>query len=81
MSRGEYGPIKITVRVVPGSSRQCVERKEDGSFRVRLRCAPEKGRANRELVEALARHFGVAKSDVSIVRGTGSRDKVVLIER
>lgn len=79
--QGQAGTEMIKVRVVPGSAGQGVERQEDGSFRVRVRSVPEKGRANRELVEVLSRHFGVSKSDLSIVRGAGSRDKVVRIDR
>jgi len=41
---------------------------------------PEDGKANRELVKKLARHFDVSSSQVRIVSGTKSRKKVVSIE-
>jgi hypothetical protein len=49
----------------------------DGVAHVRLKAAPVEGAANRALSELLARRLGVPKSDVSVVRGAGSRDKVV----
>ena len=43
-------------------------------------CAPpEKGRANEELIAALAGLFGVASSDVEIVAGATSSRKTVLV--
>lgn len=69
------------VRVVVKSARQEVTEREDGSLKVRVTCAPEKGRANRELLEVISRHFGVARSDVTIIAGTSGRNKVVRVER
>ena len=46
---------------------------------VGVRTAPEKGRANEELVKKLAEHFGISRSRVRIVTGGASRKKVVEI--
>ncbi len=46
---------------------------------VRVREPPEGGRANRRVVELLAKHFGVPKSQVEIVRGHRSREKLVRV--
>ncbi|RUM87332.1 MAG: hypothetical protein DSZ24_06440 [Thermodesulfatator sp.] len=40
---------------------------------------PEKGKANKQLVEVLAKHFGVKKSSVKILKGETSHNKVVEI--
>jgi uncharacterized protein len=45
-----------------------------------LASAPEKGRANRELIEFMAEILDVPVSAVSIVRGEGARQKVIRIE-
>ncbi len=47
---------------------------------VRIPGAPEKGRANRQVVEYVADHLGVPKSSVSIVGGRTSREKLLRIE-
>ena len=44
---------------------------------VSIRSPPEKGKANRELVTILARHFGVDTDRIRIVSGAASRKKVV----
>jgi uncharacterized protein (TIGR00251 family) len=52
----------------------------DGSeITVSIESAPERGKANAELVKKLARHFGVHPSQVMIVSGTKSRKKTVEI--
>ena len=52
----------------------------DGTLKVRIAAAPEKGRANEELCEVLAAHFGVARGAVEIVSGHASPLKLVRIE-
>ena len=46
---------------------------------VEVKGKPIKGRANKQVVEVLAKYFGVSKSAVTIVRGTRSKFKVVEI--
>jgi len=47
---------------------------------VALHSAPEKGRANRELIEFVAEVLGVSPAAVSIIKGHGARRKVVRVE-
>ncbi len=44
-----------------------------------LTSRPERGRANRELIRKLAKHFNLPQSHVRIVSGVRSRKKVVEI--
>ena len=37
-------------------------------------------RANRALIEVLARHFNVKKRDIRIVKGERSREKIIEID-
>ena len=52
----------------------------DGTYRAYLRASPEKGRANSELKAAISNHLGVARSDIVIIRGYRSRNKILKIE-
>ena len=45
-----------------------------------MTAAPERGEANKAVVELLAKKLGVSKSCVTLVRGLASRDKVVRID-
>lgn len=46
---------------------------------VGLTSKPKGGRANRELVRKLSKHFGVSPSQIRVVSGAKSRRKVVEI--
>lgn len=74
------GVERLAVRVAPGASRtEIAGRMADGRLKVRLAAPPEDGRANRALVELLARRLGVDRRAVVLVAGRGSRDKIVEI--
>jgi hypothetical protein len=50
---------------------------DDDTITVGIKSKPERGRANMELIDKLARHFGVPKTNVKIVSGFTSRKKIV----
>ena len=68
---------KLRVRVQPGARRNEVVSYQAGVLKVKLTAPPIEGRANAALVEFLATEFGVRKSEVDVLLGQTSRDKVV----
>ena len=44
-----------------------------------IKSKPERGRANMDLIDKLARHFGIPRANVRIVAGLTSRKKIVEI--
>jgi hypothetical protein len=70
----------VTVRVVPRSAHTSVSMDEDGRIVVRVRSAPEGGRATAEAARALAEAVGVASSRIGLRTGARSRTKVFAIE-
>ncbi len=66
---------EIKVRVTPKASSNAVEAR-DGQLRVYVTCVPEGGKANAEVQKLLAKALGVAKSNLTLIRGQTSRDKV-----
>jgi uncharacterized protein (TIGR00251 family) len=72
--------IQLTVRVIPRSSKSGVAGIRDGALLVRLQSPPVEGAANRELIDAIAKVFGVAKRSVSILAGEHAKLKRVAIE-
>ncbi|MBI2578929.1 MAG: DUF167 domain-containing protein [Candidatus Aenigmarchaeota archaeon] len=68
----------INVKVIPNAKKNAVL-EEAGIYRVYVKAPATEGRANKALVEAIAEHFGVKKSSVSILSGHKSREKVVEI--
>ncbi len=69
------------VRVSTGSSKPGVEALGPGRLKVRVKAQPIAGLANAEVVELLARHFGLASKDVRILRGLTSHMKLVEIKK
>ncbi|MFM7580618.1 MAG: DUF167 domain-containing protein [Microcystaceae cyanobacterium] len=52
----------------------------DGSLVVWLKSPPVEGKANQELIAVLAKTFGVPQQAIRILRGQGSRLKLIEIE-
>jgi uncharacterized protein (TIGR00251 family) len=52
---------------------------EGDTITVGIRSRPERGKANRELIERLAKYFDISRSNVRIAAGTTSRKKIVEI--
>lgn len=71
--------LVFDVKVVPSAGSFGFFRDKNGELKCRLKSAPEKGRANHELVKGLAGLLGVAQADVEIIAGEISRKKKVKI--
>ncbi|MDT8439236.1 MAG: DUF167 domain-containing protein [Wenzhouxiangellaceae bacterium] len=69
----------LEVHVKPRARSASLVRWEDGSWRAQLTAPPVDGKANKELIELVARHFGVPRRAVSIKSGAASRIKRVRI--
>ena len=71
--------MKINIRVKANSHQLKIER-EDNFYRVWLNSAPEKGKANRELIERLSDYFQTPKSNIIIAQGWNRPDKIIEIK-
>jgi len=74
------GKLTLSVKVTPKSSRtRIVGRMDDGSLKIAVAAVPDKGKANTELCDFLARQLGVPKSGVRIQSGhTATRKRIVV---
>ncbi|HET7269483.1 MAG TPA: DUF167 domain-containing protein [Rubrobacter sp.] len=69
----------LNIRVSPGASRTSIDGAYgEGALKLRLAAPPVDGKANAEAERYVAKLLGVAKSDVSVVRGASSRNKAIL---
>ncbi|OGD18079.1 MAG: hypothetical protein A2W03_14510 [Candidatus Aminicenantes bacterium RBG_16_63_16] len=73
-------PALFSVRVHPSARRAGVEKLGPREYKVHVTAAPEKGRANREVLESLAAHLNIPISRLRLVRGAASRIKMILVE-
>lgn len=72
--------IQVTVRVFPRARKQEIEQLSSGELKLKVKSPPVKGRANREVIEALSSYFRLSPSRISIIRGEKSRLKLVSLE-
>ena len=62
--------MTVRIKVIPRSPRtEIVGELADGTLKVRIASAPERGRANDELIGLLAAKYGVDREAVKIVSG------------
>ena len=71
--------VVFKVKVVPGSSRTAVCGLLDEMVKIKVSAAPEKGKANKCLLDFLAKQLGVKKNAVSITSGKISSVKNVRV--
>ena len=71
--------MRFSLKVIPSSRRnQWV--KENGLIKVYLNAPAVDGKANASLVKFLAEHFDVKSSQIEIIKGLKTRQKIINIE-
>lgn len=73
------GRLVFSIRVSPGAAKTRILGEHAGALKVSVAAAPEKGKANKAVIEFLADVLGVRKADVAVVSGETSRDKRVAV--
>jgi len=73
------GAVVLDIHVMPRTSRTQPDGVYDGALKVRLHAPPVDGQANQALIEWLADVLGIAKRDISVLRGTTARRKQLRI--
>ena len=68
--------MKISVKVKASSSREKVERIDDSNYAVWVKAKPADGKANEAVIKALAGHFGTARSNINLLKGQASKQKI-----
>ncbi len=76
-SGSDFVTIEIVAR--PGSQRPGLLRVESRGLVIGVASPAEKGKANHELIATVADMVEVARGEVAILRGIGTRNKVVRI--
>lgn len=71
---------RMQVKVRPNARVSALEELADGTWLARVKTPPVDGRANRELVELIARRFKLRKAQVSVKSGASGRMKLIQID-
>lgn len=76
----EENGVLLTVKIVPGASRTRYMGELDGRAKFAVSAPPEKGKANKALIEFLATLLDVPKRRLAVVSGHTSAEKKIRIE-
>ncbi len=76
-SKNNNDSLIINIKVEPRSSKSGIAGTYGDGLKVKLTSPPVEGRANKELIEVLAKEFGIKKKDVEIISGKKSKNKIV----
>lgn len=81
ISLNKTGNIIIKIHAKPGAKQNSVTDIIDEAIGVQIAAPPVDGEANTELVKYIAKVLQLRKSDVSVDRGSKSREKTILIDK
>jgi uncharacterized protein (TIGR00251 family) len=69
--------LRIAVTVKPNAKKSEIVEQGANQYRASVRSSAQDGKANRELIDLLAAHFGLPKSTVKIAHGHAARRKII----
>ena len=68
----------IETKVIPNAKKDLIK-EEGGLYKIYLHAPAVEGKANKALIDLLAEHFNVHKSQIEIIKGLKSRHKTINI--
>ncbi|OGY43357.1 MAG: YggU family protein [Candidatus Buchananbacteria bacterium RIFCSPHIGHO2_01_FULL_39_8] len=69
----------ILIKVTPGASRDKIIEETENYLKIKIKATPTKGRANKALIKFLAEKYKIPASQIEIIKGLTSRNKLVRI--
>jgi len=70
---------RINIRVTPRAKQNKVVGMKNDMLRVHVTAVPEHGKANDALIKLLSKEWKIPKSQITIIRGETTREKVLEI--
>lgn len=69
----------LEIKVRPNAGKQLIKRDKTGKIICYLKSAPEKGKANQELIKFLSKMLSIPQENVVIALGASSKNKTLSI--
>lgn len=76
----KYVSLVIEIKVVPRSGKSQLILDKSGILKCFLKAAPKKGKANKEVIEVVAKFIEIRKGEIEIVSGFNCRKKLLKIQ-
>lgn len=71
--------MKIELKVITKAKKESVEKISENSYKVKVTTPPEKGKANKRVIELLSEELNIKKRNIRIVSGETSGNKIAEI--
>jgi len=71
--------VILPVRAQPGAGRNAIRGEQNGMLKVSVTQVAEKGKANKSLIEVLAKGLGLKRSQIELIAGETQAQKRFLI--
>ncbi len=68
--------MKILVKAKLFSKRESIEKIDNNYFLIKVKEPPTKGMANKAIIKTLSTYFKVKLSDIKLISGTTSKNKI-----
>lgn len=81
ISVNNNGEIMLKIHAKPGSKQNSITDVSSDAVGVQIAAPPVDGEANAELIKYISKVLQLRKSDVSVDRGSKSREKTILIHK
>jgi uncharacterized protein (TIGR00251 family) len=72
--------IKVKIQAKPGSKKPGIDKSNPDLWIVRVKEPPTEGKANKAIIKAVAKEFGVPQSRVRLVHGESGKQKLLEID-
>jgi uncharacterized protein (TIGR00251 family) len=79
MNKDKYLRIKVIPKSQKNEISEIMEDEEGQTIKIRIKAAPEKGKANKELIKLLSKEFSLPKQNIEIISGKTSQLKLLKI--
>jgi uncharacterized protein len=72
--------MRIELKVITRAKKEIVEKISDNNYRVKVSAPPEKGKANKRVIELLSEKLCIKKQDIKIISGETNNKKILEIK-
>lgn len=71
--------MKYTIKIQPNAKKNEIIETKNDFLKIKIKAIPEHGKANQELIKFLSKYFKVPKSNIEIIKGQNTRNKIIEI--
>ena len=72
--------MRIELKVIAKAKREEVKKISEHTYRIKVTAPPEKGKANKRVIELLSEELGIKRQHIKIVSGETSNRKIIEID-